>query len=123
LGYSFGALPSLLAEIDEEKIKRILVCPFLNLKINNEKGGNVLEELEYIERAYPNMFRFRASELKEDYLNLNYPSKRKFTAILGDKDKTLTKQEIEFMKEKYNPFVIVSDTGHTIPYEKLKEIL
>lgn len=121
IGFSFGALPALLADVQEAST--VLVCPFTNLKLNDTAGGGAREELHFIERAYPHVYRFKADTLLKEYEHIQYPPKKQFTLIAGKKDATLSKSEISFLQEKYHPDFIEFDSGHTLHLESVFTLL
>jgi hypothetical protein len=122
LGFSFGALPVLNSNVPSN-VKKILNSPFINLNLNEQNNGPAKGELYYVERAYPNLFRFKTEKLIEEYQNLSYPLDSNFILIQGKLDDTISKQEIEFIQKMYSPKTILFEGGHTIDLESLKPLL
>ncbi len=122
LGFSFGALPVLNSKLPKKVIK-ILNSPFISLELNEENNGPAKEELYYVERAYPNLFRFKTEDLIKEYGEASYPDSEEFALIQGKKDDTISKSEIDFILKKYSPRLISFEGGHTISLESLKELI
>ena len=123
IGFSFGALPTLLSSVSEKNTEIILICPFVNASINTNNKCGAEEEICYVEKAYPNLYRFKANILIKECKSVIYPKKRDFTLVIGNKDSSISKEEIEFLKEKYQPKIIEFEGGHTIPLNVLKELV
>lgn len=122
LGFSFGALSVLNADLPDKTI-RIMNSPFINLELNETNNGPAKDEFFYIERAFPNLFRFKADDLIKEYSQISYPGKREFILIQGKKDDTISQKEVDFVIKKYSPKTMFFDGGHTIDLDSLKDVL
>ncbi|MBI4154882.1 hypothetical protein HY498_02240 [Candidatus Woesearchaeota archaeon] len=125
LGFSFGCLPSLLCK--ELVDYTILAMPFVNLKIHNKNGGeDIKKTFDFLEKAYPNIYRFKANDVIRDLKNINYPIKKdNLIVIVGNKDKSIPKEEASWLEKKYKARVINIESKHSIdlPEKILKEVL
>ena len=122
LGHSFGGLPTLCADLDSD-IKIILSCPLVNLDMNLAEKGDAYRDLLFIEKAYPNLYRFKAEKLIQEYKKIKYPLKKEISLIVGKKDVSISKKEVDFLKEKYKPRVFEFEGGHSLDLNTLKIVL
>ncbi|GEM_PF-5451117 len=106
-----------------DKAIKILNYPFINLELNDENKGPAKEELFYIERAFPNLFRFKANDLIKEYSQMSYPEKKEFVLIQGKKDDTISQKEASFIMNKYSPRALFFDGRHTIDLDSLKKVI
>ncbi len=127
LGFSYGALPTLL--LPNYDCNKILICPFLNIDFHlpDSAGENVAETFEFLERAYPNMYRLIANNVMEDLKTVEYQvTDQKLTIVVGDSDSAIPTEEIEWLK-KFNPKykLITKPGGHSInmPDELFQELV
>jgi pimeloyl-ACP methyl ester carboxylesterase len=115
IGFSYGALPALLQ--NKPVVKTILVCPFVSMDFHNNGGAgeNVKETYEFLERAYPNIYRFKAKDAINDMLNIKLPESKQAVIVLrGSTDGSIPDEEIELLAKKYNAEIIIKDGGHSI---------
>lgn len=115
IGFSYGALIALLQQKDIDKT--VLVCPFVSMKYHspNSSGENVHRTLSFIERAYPNLYRFKSEELIADLESSRLPEKKdRLTVIASANDKSIPGAELALIKEKYNPKWFDKPGGHSI---------
>lgn len=116
LGFSYGALPALLS--NENCNKTVLVCPFVDISfhIENSSGENLKETFEFIERAYPNLYRLTANNVLKDLLTVNLPKKKdSLVVVYSSEDKSIPKEEIDLLAHKYlNVQLITKNGGHSI---------
>ncbi|MDR2396233.1 MAG: hypothetical protein LBD57_06505 [Endomicrobium sp.] len=122
LGFSFGALPVLNAKLPIN-VKKILCSPLIDLELNDKCKGSAKKEIYYIEKAYPNLFRFNASTLIEEYSGISNPEKEEFSLIYGDQDDTISTLEIEHIQSKYSPRSVCFHGGHTLDLNSLRQIM
>lgn len=126
LGFSYGALPALL---QKESVNRtLLVCPFVALKyhLEDSQGENIVETFEFLERAYPNVYRFKATKVIEDLSKIELPEiKNDLVIMRGLDDRVIPDEEIDHLKLKYNPLILEKSGKHSISIEDetLKKIL
>ncbi len=118
VGFSFGGFPALLNE--ESVTKTILVNPFVNLILQKKfKGEDIEETLRFLKRAYANMYRFDFAEVIKDLISLKYPEKKdKLVLVRGVNDKTIPKEQIDWISAKYNPIYIEIPGGHSLNFTK-----
>ena len=118
LGFSFGGISALL---NTEKVsKTILLNPFANLDLQQKfNGENIEETFEFLQRAFPNVYKFDSKEIINELKSLNYPDKKeKMIVIRGKEDKTIPKEETEWLVNKYKPEYIEVDGGHSLELNK-----
>ncbi|MBS3127418.1 hypothetical protein J4228_04605 [Candidatus Woesearchaeota archaeon] len=117
-GFSYGALPSLLQE--EEVDKTLLVCPFISMDYHlpNSNGENLKDTFEFLQRAYPNCYRFKANDVVEDIRKVQLPNnKERLFVVIGKNDNSIPKEEVDYLKMRYNPKIIEKKEGHSIKVE------
>jgi len=118
IGFSYGALPALL---QREIIDRtLLICPFVDLKyhLNGGNGEDVRKTFEFIERAYPHIYRLNASEVIDDLSKISLPTKKDNLIVIRDlSDSLIPFDEIELLKKKYGARIIDKGGGHNILVE------
>lgn len=115
LGFSYGALPALLQT--EDVSKTILVCPFISLEYHRKgsSGEDIQETYEFLERAYPNLYRLKTAEVIRDLERTTLPAvKENLVVVSGDKDMLIPKVEIQALLQKYHPVFMTKDTGHSL---------
>lgn len=126
LGFSFGALPTLLAN---REVDRSVLCPFVSYDFHYSKDGKgeyVNDTFEYLQRAYPNIYRFSPSQLISDLKSVRL---RKITNTIrvgvGNKDNSIPPEEIEFIKSQYQTEIFRFDMGHSLQVgsEQLRQII
>lgn len=122
LGFSFGGLPVLNAKLPAD-VKKILCAPLIDLELNEKCNGSAKKEIYYIERAYPNLFRFNANTLIKEYSDIAKPEKEECSLIYGDKDDTISALEIKYIQTKYSPKSICFHGGHSLDLSSLKQII
>jgi len=126
IGFSYGALPALL---QEEKVnKTILICPFISLlyHLPDSNGEDISQTFSFLERAYPNLYRFKSEDVLNDLQNIPLPKeKQNLIIIKGNNDKSIPKEELNYLKEKYNPLIYSKEGKHSVIMddELLKKIL
>ena len=112
LGYSYGALPALLSEIKVDKT--VLICPFVDIKyhVENTTGENLKQTFEFIERAYPNLYRLKADLVINDLASINLPDhKDNLTLVYASEDESIPKEEITNLSDKYSNIKIIEKGG------------
>ncbi len=115
IGFSYGALPSLLQNLDVDKT--LLVCPFVLMQYHlpNSSGENVKDTFEFLQRAYPNCYRFNANDVVEDILKVELPKlKDNLIVIIGKNDNSIPKEEVNYIRNLYNIKSLEKDGGHSI---------
>lgn len=115
IGFSFGSLPVLLSK--EEVNKNILIHPFVNLKIHEKFNGEDLNKtFNFVREAYQSVYRLSPSKIIKELRELNYPAnKNSLQIISGKEDKSIPKEEIDWLKMKYKKSNHVEvDVPHTI---------
>lgn len=116
LGFSYGALPALLSNNNIDKT--ILVCPFIDVNYHLEKssGENLKETFEFIERAYPNLYRLKAYDVLKDLSIVELPEKKNSLIVVYSlEDTSIPKEEIDLLIQKYpNTKLITKNGGHSI---------
>lgn len=115
IGFSYGAFPSLLQE--REVDKTLLVCPFVSIDyhFSHSQGEDVRKTFEFLERAYPNVYRFEADKVVDDISKYMCPDKKeRLFVVVGKEDSSIPQEEIDYLKSKYNPRVIEKEGGHSI---------
>lgn len=118
IGFSYGAFPSLLQKVDVDKT--LLVCPFVSIDYHtqNSTGEDIRKTFEFLQRAYPNVYRFKTDEVVDDIAKYRGPDKKeKLFVVVGKNDSSIPKDEIEYLKTKYNPIIVEKEGGHSIKIE------
>lgn len=114
IGFSFGALPVLLYQTD---IKKIIVCPFVNIAYHTDGvGGEDMEHtFQFLHRGYPNVYRLDVSEIMKELRNIKYPdSGGNLTVVAGSEDDVIPSVEIDFLTQRYAPLVVSLPIGHSL---------
>lgn len=116
LGFSYGGLVCIF--VDKKVNKKILLMPFVNLDLHGEK--NMKMDLSFIQKAYPNVYKFNTEQILNDLRNIKYPKRLgDFTVVVGQKDNCITKAEISWLVEKYRPLLVsIKDLSHTANLSK-----
>lgn len=126
LGNSYGALPALINNefIDE----LILMHPFINYVIHEKgEGEDLAKTFEFLNKAYSETYKFKAENLINELREYDYERikcGKKIKLILGMFDTVITKEEIEWLKNKFKPKEFIYDTEHTsdINVNMLKQV-
>ena len=116
LGFSFGGLPALLFKNDHID-KKVLVCPFVSLSFHdtNTTGENFSDTLDFIERAYPNVYRFNKDKLFKNIKDVVLPAHLgNLTIVEAIDDQSIPKEEINFLAKKYHCQVFKKPGSHSI---------
>ena len=117
MGYSFGALPTLQCKADDV-FATLLVCPFISSSLQSE-GEDINNTLEFIKKAYPNVYRFNLEKFLEDLKDPFLPNiKNKLIIIKGMFDKVIPDETYNFLSSKYKIEPIVEDIGHTVMFKE-----
>lgn len=115
VGFSYGALPALLQQ--EEVDKTVLVCPAVSLRYHTpESGGeNIAETFNFLERAYQNVYRFKAVDVIADLTNIALPERKdNLSIVVGRADSSIPSEEIGLLKSMYHPQCFEKEGGHSI---------
>ncbi|MDD4984039.1 MAG: alpha/beta hydrolase [Candidatus ainarchaeum sp.] len=115
LGFSYGALPAILQSV---KVNRtILICPFIDpaQHINNKKGENIQKTFEFLQRAYPQVYRIDAKRTVADLKKVKLPqTKTNLFLVVAKEDPAILKEEIDAIIGKYSPQIVTKSGGHSI---------
>jgi hypothetical protein len=113
VGFSYGAIPALLS--CEPVDKTFLICPFVNPIFHKDDiGEDITKTFAFLEKAYPYVYRFDFSKLIMELNNLEYPQEKNLVVIIGLKDKSIPKSEIDWIVSRYSSRVMEMDAGHTL---------
>lgn len=117
LGFSYGALPSVLQKGKIEK--RILICPFIFPQFHVGKkciGENIAKTLDFLEEAYKNIYRIDSKKFLTELASLKiFPKKERMTIVFGKDDKSIPFKEVEKIEKYYkNSDIILKEGGHSI---------
>ena len=114
IGFSFGSLPVLLSQVKD--VEKVLLFPFVNSFIHSKNGGEDIPKLfQFIQEAYPNVYRFNPKSLLTEIDNIDYPkSKKQLLVFSGINDSLIPKQEIEWLLKNYSCRHIELNTGHSL---------
>lgn len=123
LGFSYGGFSSIF--VDKKVSKKILLMPFVNIELHGEK--NLETDLLFIQKAYNNIYKFNIKQFLNELHNVKYPEKlENLTVVVGQSDNSITKSEIDWFVEKYDPSVVLlNNLSHTanLSKEQFKLIL
>ena len=120
IGFSFGALPSVLQKI---KIKKtILVCPFIFSEFHLGRkclGEDVSKTFSFLERAYTNLYRINSKNLLKELANIKVSCKKeRLIFIFGQEDSVIPKEEGHKIKECFpNSKIFFKEGGHSVMIE------
>lgn len=120
VGFSFGAMPVLLANIQVHKV--VVVCPFINIKyhINSSIGENLNHTLQFIKRGYKNLYRVDVKSFINDLKKIKLIKNQKDVVVIaGKKDLSIPKNEIEELCFLYKTKAIYKNTGHNLDIPNL----
>ncbi len=125
MGSSFGGIPAIFNK--EEVYKTILVNPLINFSLHRELSTVPFEKnLDFLLKAFKNVYRFEKSNLIKELENLEYlGQKNNLVLIRGSKDNVISKGEIEWIKNKFNPdYLEIVDGEHSlkIPDDIFKKV-
>lgn len=116
LGFSFGGLPALLSKNDNID-KKVLVCPFVSFSFHDTDtaGEKFSDTLDFIKRAYPNVYRFDKDKLIKNIKNVTLPAHLKNLIVVeAIDDQSIPKEEISFLATKYHCQVLEKPGGHSV---------
>lgn len=117
MGYSFGALPALQCRSDDI-FATLLVCPFVSSLFQNT-GENIDNTLEFVKKAYPNVYNFNTDKFSEALKDPFLPNiKNRLIVVRGTFDKVITDETYSFLSDKYKIQPIVEDIGHTVIFKE-----
>ncbi|MDD3175995.1 MAG: hypothetical protein PHU51_05960 [Candidatus Nanoarchaeia archaeon] len=115
MGFSYGALPSLLQ--DESIDKTILICPFISLQhhLKGKSGENVEETFRFLERAYPKTYGFKTEKVLNDLSKVVLPKKtEKIIVVRGLNDISIPQEELDYLNAHYDVLMLTKEGNHTI---------
>lgn len=120
MGFSFGALPSILQKKIVEKI--VLICPFLFSEFHIGKkclGEDISKTFQFLERAYTNIYRINSKNLIKELANTKVPVKKeKMIFIFGKDDIVIPEEEKSKIKDYYkNSKIFLKEGGHSVSME------
>ncbi len=113
VGFSFGALPSLLTTENVDQI--ILVAPFTNLEVHQKYNGeDLLRTFSFVKKAYH--YHLNPESLLKECALSNYPKQRKnISLVYGKKDNSIPKEELDWVHESYKiDSYIKVEGGHSL---------
>ncbi len=113
IGFSYGALPALLSKEHTNRIA--LIAPFTNTIMHEENyPGDLHRTLEFLRRGYPHVYRFEDDKFLTELSHIEYPDVRdNLVVIYGAEDQTVSNDEIEWLRGKYNANIQRIKGGHS----------
>lgn len=116
LGFSYGALPSVLASGD---VQRMMICPFLFPDFHvgaGCAGENIVKTLKFLETAYKNIYRINTKYFLRELANLKINSKKeRMVFIFGEEDESIPMAEVNKIKQYYkNSDIAFKKGGHSL---------
>lgn len=115
IGFSFGALPALMQNL--EVTKTILYCPFVSLNFHgqNSSGEVLTQTLAFLEKAFPGSYRFDCSAFLKEISSAQLPNtKDNLSIVKTADDDVVPNEEINFIAQKYNCPIIKKPGKHKI---------